>query len=124
MEDVNTCVQAVQEANADILDRTAGAIRGRAARICNVVNAEMENYEPGFYSDKVLEAVNQLGSVMDNFAQQVVSAVDALMNNEKEVDENEFIEACRLVYDGVMGIRKYKFLLNDELIKIINYWFY
>lgn len=107
LEDVNTCVQAVQEANADVLDRTAGAIRGRAARICNVVNAEMDNYEPGFYTEKVLEAVNQLGPVMDNFAQQVVSAVDALMNNnEKEVDENEFIEACRFVYDGVMGIRK------------------
>lgn len=106
LEDVNTCVQAVQEANADVLDRTAGAIRGRAARICNVVNAEMDNYEPSFYTEKVLEAVNQLGSVMDNFAQQVVLGVDALMNNEKEVDENEFIEACRLVYDGVMGIRK------------------
>lgn len=106
LEDVKTCVQAVQERNETLLDRTAGAIRGRAARVCNVVNAEMNNYEPGFYTEKVLEAVNQLGSVMDNFAQQVVSAVDALMKNDKEVDENEFIEACRLVYDGVMGIRR------------------
>ena len=106
LEDVKTCVQAVEEANADVLDRTAGAIRGRAARICNVVNAEVDNYEPGFYTEKVLEAVNQLGSVMDNFAQQVVSEVDALMNNEKKDDENDFLDACRLVYDGVMNIRK------------------
>jgi len=105
LEDVNTCVQAVQEKNPQLLDNTAGAIRGRAARICNVVNAEMENYEPGFYTEKVLESVNQLGALMDNFAQQVVTAVDALMNKET-VDENEFVGACRLIYDGVINIRK------------------
>lgn len=32
LEDVNKCVVALQEGDADSLDRTAGAIRGRAAR--------------------------------------------------------------------------------------------
>ena len=45
LEDVNKCVLALQERDADTLDRTAGAIRGRTARVCNVVEAEMENYE-------------------------------------------------------------------------------
>jgi hypothetical protein len=38
----------------DGLDRTAGAIRGRSTRICGVVSAEMDNYEPGYYTGKVL----------------------------------------------------------------------
>ena len=57
MEDVNKCVMALQEGDADSLDRTAGAIRGRSARICSVVESEMQNYESGLYVEKVSEAV-------------------------------------------------------------------
>ena len=57
MEDVNKAVMALQMADVETLDRTGGAIRGRAARICGVVDAEMQNYEPGVYTDKVKEAV-------------------------------------------------------------------
>lgn len=57
LEDVNKCVLALQEGDADTLDRTAGAIRGRSARVCNVVAAEMDNYEPGIYTEGVLKAV-------------------------------------------------------------------
>ena len=60
LEDVNKCVLALQESDADTLDRTAGAIRGRAARVCNVVGAEMDNYEPCAYTERVLEAVKVL----------------------------------------------------------------
>lgn len=57
LEDVNKCVLALQEGDADMLDRTAGAIRGRSARVVNVVSAEMDNYEPGVYTERVMEAV-------------------------------------------------------------------
>ncbi len=57
LEDVNKCVMALQEGDADSLDRTAGAIRGRSARICSVVDSEMQNYEQGLYTEKVSEAV-------------------------------------------------------------------
>lgn len=85
LEDVNKCVVALQEGDADSLDRTAGAIRGRAARyllytfflinsgliylflinvyffrVCSVVTQEMDNYEPCIYTKRVLEAVNVL----------------------------------------------------------------
>ena len=60
LEDVNRCIEALHESDADVLDRTAGAIRGRSARVCNVVNAEMDNYEPGVYTERVLEAVSVL----------------------------------------------------------------
>lgn len=60
LEDVNKCVLALQEGDADTLDRTAGAIRGRSARVCNVVTAEMDNYEPGIYTERVIEAIKVL----------------------------------------------------------------
>lgn len=70
LEDVNKCVLALQEGDADTLDRTAGAIRGRSSRVCNVVGAEMDNYEPGIYTERVLEAVKVLrdqGMLTENF---------------------------------------------------------
>lgn len=60
LEDVNKCVIALQEGDVDTLDRTAGAIRGRAARVIHIINAEMENYETGVYTEKVLEATKLL----------------------------------------------------------------
>lgn len=124
---------ALQEGDADSLDRTAGAIRGRASRVANVVTAEMSNYEPGIYTERVLEAVKVLRdqgekhiscavvlvvfrishmdcsyhAVMPNFATRVEVAVEALSSNtSKDVDENEFIDASRLVYDGIREIRR------------------
>lgn len=60
LEDVNKCVIALQEGDVDTLDRTAGAIRGRAARVVHIINAEMENYEPGVYTERVLESIRLL----------------------------------------------------------------
>ncbi|KAK1903896.1 Catenin alpha-2 [Dissostichus eleginoides] len=145
LEDVNKCVIALQEKDVDGLDRTAGAIRGRAARVVHVVTSEMDNYEPGIYTEKVLEATKLLtnqgcaffgykpsfpcflerifinivffpfflptfvspSAVMPRFTEQVESAVEALSANPTlPVDENEFIDASRLVYDGIRDIRK------------------
>ena len=42
------------------VDRTAGAIRGRSGRVIDVVTAEMEKYEPGEYTEGVMESVRVL----------------------------------------------------------------
>ena len=58
----------------------------------------------GLYTERVLEAVRLLGiEVMPNFAGKAEAAVDALRGdgNAPNIDENEFIDASRLVYDGV-----------------------
>ncbi|CAG9759441.1 unnamed protein product [Ceutorhynchus assimilis] len=112
LEDVNKCVLALQENEADTLERTAAAIRGRTGRIGVVVAAEMDNYEPCIYTKRVLEAVKVLNDqVMPKFTQRVQVAVQAIINGQqgqpsKELDENEFIDASRLVYDGVREIRR------------------
>uniref|UniRef100_A0AAR2K0T1 Catenin alpha-2 n=1 Tax=Pygocentrus nattereri TaxID=42514 RepID=A0AAR2K0T1_PYGNA len=108
LEDVNKCVIALQEGDVDTLDRTAGAIRGRAARVVHIINAEMENYEPGVYTERVLESIKLLSeTVMPRFAEQVEVAIEALSTNPPQpFEENEFIDASRLVYDGVRDVRK------------------
>ncbi|XP_046804014.1 catenin alpha isoform X2 [Lucilia cuprina] len=116
LEDVNKCVMALQVGDAEDLRTTAGAIQGRSARVCNVVEAEMDNYEPCIYTKRVLEAVKVLrDQVMSKFDQRVEAAVNALSSNSnKDVDENDFIDASRLVYDGVREIRRAVLMNRDE----------
>uniref|UniRef100_A0A8C4VYX3 Catenin alpha-1 n=1 Tax=Gopherus evgoodei TaxID=1825980 RepID=A0A8C4VYX3_9SAUR len=107
LEDVNKCVIALQEKDVDGLDRTAGAIRGRAARVIHVVTSEMDNYEPGVYTEKVLEATKLLSNtVMPRFTEQWKLRWKHLVLTLHSKDENEFMIASRLVYDGIRDIRK------------------
>merc|ERR1719273_1786057 len=118
LDDVNNCVAAVQAWDVDGLDRTAGAIRGRSTRICGVVSAEMDNYEPGYYTGRVMEAVKLLSErVMPNFAEKVEAYVIKLTTGQEltQMDQNEFIDAARLVYEGVREIRR-AVLLNRGTI--------
>ena len=106
LEDVNRCCLALQERDPETLDRVAGSIKGRSQRIGDVVGAEMDNYEPGFYTERVLDAVRVLkGDIVPNFSNKVENAIRAIGANEG-VDENEFIDASRLVYDGVREVRR------------------
>ncbi|XP_031767829.1 catenin alpha isoform X2 [Galleria mellonella] len=116
LEDVNKCVVALQEADPDSLERTAGAIRGRAHRVCSVVTQEMDNYEPCIYTKRVLEAVTVLrDQVMSKFAVRVDAAVSALGGGAGAgLDENDFIDASRLVYDAVREIRRAVLMNRDE----------
>lgn len=55
----------------------------------------------------VLKLFVHLSPVMPRFTEQVEAAVEALSANPaQQLDENEFIDASRLVYDGIRDIRK------------------
>ena len=59
---------------------------------------------------------------MPNFAEKVEVAVDALTSNpQKDVDENEFIDASRLVYDGVRDIRRAVLLNRVRYVQVSLY---
>lgn len=60
LEDVNKCIIALREQDADNLDHAAGAIRGRAARVAHIVTGEMDSYEPGAYTEGVMQNVQLL----------------------------------------------------------------
>ncbi|XP_064121957.1 catenin alpha-like [Macrobrachium nipponense] len=107
LEDVKACVQAISEGDLDTFERVAGAIRGRSSRVCDVVSAEMDDYEPCLYTEQVLKAVEMLrDKAIPNFG-NCVDIVSTTMRDDpsKDIDENDFIDASHLVYDGVREIR-------------------
>ncbi|XP_074400498.1 catenin alpha-3 isoform X3 [Zonotrichia albicollis] len=107
LEDVNRCIVALREQDAEGLDRAAGAIRGRATRVAHVVAGEMDNYEPGAYTQGVLGHVQQLsGAVIPEFISQVNIALESLSKNTVHLfDDNQFVDISKKVYDTIHNIR-------------------
>ncbi|XP_052600777.1 catenin alpha-3 isoform X1 [Peromyscus californicus insignis] len=107
LEDVNKCIIALRDQDADNLDRAAGAIRGRAARVAHIVTGEMDSYEPGAYTGGVMKNVNFLtGTVIPEFVTQVNVALDALSKNSLTVlDDNQFVDISKKIYDTIHDIR-------------------
>ena len=62
----------------------------------------------GIYTENVLEAVRILqNNHVPQFVSQVHLAIESLLNvPQVEIDENEFLDSSRLVYDGVRDIRR------------------
>jgi len=115
LEDVNRCCLALQERDLETLDRIGGSIQGRSNRIGEVVSSEMDNYEPGLYTERVLAAVRVLrGEIVPNFSDKVKDAIQAIGSSAANIDENEFIDASRLVYDGVREVRRAVLLNRGE----------
>ena len=50
----------MQDGDVELLDRTAGAIRGRISRVEHVVTSEMENFEAGDYTDAVYKVTGTM----------------------------------------------------------------
>jgi catenin alpha len=91
-----------------MLSRIRDSIQGRSNRICDVVTAEMDNFEPCTYTKRVLEAIKVLNEeIIPEFNKKTEMVVQDLVKTpNKEIDENEFIDATRLVYDGVREVRR------------------
>ncbi|UJR28554.1 hypothetical protein I4U23_009788 [Adineta vaga] len=122
LEDINLCIQAMVERNPDRVDRTAGAIRGRAGRVIDVVTSEMEKYEPGEYTEGVIESIRVLrDQIMPIFADRIRMAIDALRtksggydDGKLELTEQELVEASSSVYHAIRDIRN-SVLMNPDL---------
>ncbi|XP_052020474.1 catenin alpha-3 [Apodemus sylvaticus] len=107
LEDVNKCIIALRDQDADNLDRAAGAIRGRAARVAHIVAGEMDSYEPGAYTEGVMRNVNLLTStVIPEFVTQVNVALGALSKNSlTALDDDRFVDISKKIYDTIHDIR-------------------
>ncbi|CAF0896434.1 unnamed protein product [Brachionus calyciflorus] len=114
LDDLNRSCLALRELDADLLDRLAGAIRGRCIRVCNVVLSETDLYEPDEVINKINDTVNILkDQLIPNFAHAVDYAVNSL-NQQQQVDDNGFVEASRLIYDGIHDVRNAVLMLYDN----------
>ncbi|XP_070608267.1 catenin alpha-3 isoform X1 [Erythrolamprus reginae] len=107
LEDVNKCIIALREQNPDELDCAAGAIRGRAARVVNIVSGEMDNYETGAYTEAVMRNVCYLSNaVIPEFITQVNTALENLSRSTIHLfDDNQFVDISKKIYDTVHDIR-------------------
>jgi catenin alpha len=116
LEDVTQCVGALQAKEGESLDQSAGSIQGRVQRVHDVVMADMDNYEPDWYTDKVREEADKLlKEITPIFVQRVGTAIETLQNGDEtgEVDQNDFIEAARMVYEGVRDVRRAVLQMRD-----------
>ncbi|XP_069756899.1 catenin alpha-3-like isoform X4 [Narcine bancroftii] len=107
LEDVNNCIISLRENDVESLDRIAGVIQGRAARIAHIVSCEMENYEPGVYTEKVMKTVQSLEAfAVPEFVSRVNIVLEKLsFDSRSQFDDSDFVEASRKVYDAVHDIR-------------------
>jgi len=108
LEDIKKCVLAVQDRDAGMLADSALMVQGRSNRVCEAVLRDLTNYEEDVYTERVRDGVNVLRStLMPQFEAQVASTVQKIGDGTEvtDVEENEFIDASRLVYDGIRDIR-------------------
>ncbi|KAI1231646.1 hypothetical protein IHE44_0007724 [Lamprotornis superbus] len=107
LEDVNRCIVALREQDAEGLERAAGAVRGRAARLAHIVAGDMDSYEPGAYTRGVMEHVQHLSTaVIPEFVNQVNIALESLSKSTVHLfDDNQFVDISKKVYDTIHNIR-------------------
>ncbi|CAJ0566383.1 unnamed protein product, partial [Mesorhabditis spiculigera] len=114
IEDAINGQEAVIQGNGDMLDRAAGAIRGRSLRVCAAVDEEMNAMPSGPYADRVKTATRRLrNDVLQTFAERASNVVQRLTDEdptqrgpeETNRDVDEFMNACTLVHEAVKDIR-------------------
>uniref|UniRef100_A0A1I7Z8A7 Vinculin n=1 Tax=Steinernema glaseri TaxID=37863 RepID=A0A1I7Z8A7_9BILA len=112
-KDVEEGLTAIYGQNRDLVDRMAGAIRGRALRICDVVEGEFAELSVSPYFEDIKMATKKLrmdalGTFADR-AEQVIRKIPLSPEDDPDMDMqtigDEMIEACALVGDAVMDIR-------------------
>ena len=108
LEDVKRCCLAMKQSDLQTLASVSASLQGRTQRISEVVAAEMESFEAGVYTETVMEAVNTLMTLhVPNFVAQVDLVVENYLHvPQTEVDENEFLDSSRQLYEGVRDIRR------------------
>jgi catenin alpha len=108
LDDIKKCVLALQDRDSAMLADSALMVQARSNRVCDAVLRDLTNYQEDIYAERVREGVNVLRStLMPQFEQQVATTVKKIDDGTEitDVDENEFIDASRLVYDGIRDIR-------------------
>ena len=74
----------------------------------------MQDFQPGDYRDGVEGSLARLNIILPHFRARVTEAVAALGSGDS-VEENEFIDTSRLVYDGVREVRQAVLMNRGEI---------
>ena len=101
LEDVNRCCLAFREGEQEEVRAAAATIRARTGRIAAVVGQEVASLQPGPDSQRLVEALGLLqGQVVGGWSERLEEAMS------DRGQEEEFISASRLVYEGVREVRR------------------
>ena len=107
LEDLRASCIALRERDVERLTELSQSVEARTVRISEVVQAEMERYEPGLYTETVMEAVTRLRtSHVPGFVDEVNLAIEALLHPAEMAEKKELIESSRQVCDGVRHVRR------------------
>ena len=102
LEDLRASCIALRERDVERLTELSQSVEARTVRISEVVQAEMERYEPGLYTETVMEAVTRLHtSHVPAFVDEVNLAIEALLHPAEMAEKKELIESSRQVCDSV-----------------------
>ena len=114
LQDVNNCCLALREKDAREVASVGAVIVARGGRLTRAVGLEMQDFQPGNYRDAVENSLTKLNIILPHFGARVAEAVTAL-GSQENVEENEFIDTSRLVYDGVREVRQAVLLNRGEV---------
>ncbi len=112
LEDINACISSVRDQNHVALEKYSADIASRANRVCDLVTAEMDNYEPCEFTHNVIGTAYELRTnVLTNFSKSVKYASDAMVANPiRDPNENDLI--------GMNLLNQFRFLNNSFLDKL------
>jgi catenin alpha len=113
LSDINKSVELMQSRKAIDFAQTADQITKRVTRVCEMVSAEINNYEACEFTKNLANSVRILKQRLDSgFVKCVdhLSEVMAVNSSTKSKDdnlnlENEVVEESRLVYYAVRDLR-------------------
>jgi len=123
LEDINMALQALYNHDHARFKYLSEQITGRVLRVTELGKSEMDNYETCEFTQNVTSICLMIrNKLVPNFSRSVDYAVDALKSTPlKDPNENDFIDASRLIYDGVRDIRNAILLIpNDDSSDIID----
>ena len=113
LADIKECCRRLQTSCASggspsNFAQRAARVALAARRACDLVMADMATYEEGPHTPVVLAAVAAVRSnFLVAFARQVAEVVRKIKDDQGDaLDENEFIDAARMVYEGVRDVRR------------------
>ena len=103
---INNCLVHLQANKSTEFKQTVLQVIHRIQRVCNLVTSEMSNFESCAFTNKILETVETLRSKQTVLFNKCADYSSEAIEKEADKNENEFIEASRLIYYGVRDLRR------------------
>ena len=116
LHDINECIHALNSLNATQFYHAATRVITRTVRVCDAVSSEMSNYERCDFTSRVVDSVKIIKeTIVSEFAHAAEYAKHALTSRPvDELNQNEFIDASRSIYDSVRELRNALLLVPQE----------